>query len=120
VASSQLQQLIELSVPFGIICADSPLGSSTYIVVLASDVRRYPGLTGFAQPLAGVRLKDLTSAEVNTFNRLKDQNRFTRVSLGQHGAAYELADAPFLAYYKSRYQTSQIQPSIEIHINAYK
>lgn len=98
--TSQLQQLLDLDIPFAVLQSNSYLGSDTFMVALASDCRRH-GLVweeSFSQPF--LQESALDAADMETFSQLRRELLLLPLSLGVAGMVYELAKHPFRLYYQ--------------------
>ncbi|QHV97287.1 hypothetical protein [Spirosoma endbachense] len=97
---SQLQQLLQLDVPFAVLFTNSYLGSDSFVIALASDCRRHR--LNWEESYSRSQLKEsaLSSADFETFAELRKVGLLQRYPLGTDGMAYELNERPFRPYYQ--------------------
>lgn len=111
---SQLQQLLDLEIPFAILLSNSYLGSDTFLIALASDCQRY-GLAwdeSFSQPL--LKESTLTPTDGVLFTELRRAGLLRPLPLGRDGMAYELSRLPFRTYYQRAVDEQALRIAYEL------
>ena len=96
-----LELLIAKRIPFAVVFCNGILGSSVVYVITDKDNRAEPMLTGFESCDSKRYLfeRELTPAQITEFNRIKTDEDWQSIDLGEAGKAYQLIHRPFKPYY---------------------